>query len=85
MTLPIVRIIMVRILIIVKGGPFIHEFSLSVNVRPCHLFKVTEAFSRLEEDTFRDIPPERVQEFMELFRELYLRMQRNFDTGEPAK
>ena len=42
-------------------------------------------FSRLEEDTFRDIPPERVQEFMELFRELYLRMQRNFDTGEPAK
>ncbi|MCF2702717.1 MarR family transcriptional regulator [Enterocloster clostridioformis] len=47
--------------------------------------KVTEAFSRLEEDTFRDIPPERVQEFMELFRELYLRMQRNFDTGEPAK
>lgn len=46
---------------------------------------VTEAFSRLEEDTFRDIPPEKVQEFMELFQELYLRMKRNLDTEEPAK
>ena len=47
--------------------------------------EVTEAFARLEKDTFRDIPPEKVQEFMELFQELYLKMKRNLDTEEPAK
>lgn len=47
--------------------------------------KVTEAFARLEENTFRDIPPERVQGFMELFQELYQRMERYIDTGERTK
>ena len=47
--------------------------------------EVTEAFARLEEYTFQDIPPEKVGEFMEMFQELYERMKNHADTGEPTK
>ena len=45
----------------------------------------TEAFARLEEYTFKDIPTEKVGEFMEMFQELYQRMKNHADTGKPTK
>lgn len=44
--------------------------------------KVTEAFGRLEAHTFQDIPPEKVRDFMEMFQELYQRMEKHMDTRE---
>ena len=43
--------------------------------------EVTEAFARLEEYTFQDIPTEKVGEFMEMFQELYQRMENHAITG----
>ena len=47
--------------------------------------EVTEAFARLEEYTFQDIPTEKVGKFMEMFQELYQRMENHADTGKPTK
>lgn len=46
--------------------------------------EVTEAFARLEEYTFQDIPTEKVGKFMEMFQELYQRMENHGDTGKPT-